>query len=427
MRYVRLFIIMMVLSGVLLGCPKTDEVTPVGEAGETIHLLGVVGFHELIVDSLAKKLAAAHIKVEKDFFYWDTYLAKARLALMNDTREYDVILGPYSQLVNFININKVVALKDVAKRAGMKAEDLYPIIQDKMIDGGNFYCLPYITDTLIYIYRKDLFQKAGLQPPRTITEMYEIGKKLTSGSEYGLACPAGPGEGVTAVWSYFLWSYGGVFFDSSWRPKLNSSRALSATRIYNQILQECAPPAVATWQTEEAVNFFAEGHLAAMILWSGASRILDDQTRSKIAGKIGYAPLPAGDSGRAAPCLEVWGAVVPRTSPHILAAKKFCELLVSQEAFERTAKSGLAPTPIIDLNARYANKWSMTPFAVATRALAMARERPVVPEATQFIPVISSGLNDILMGADLKGTMDTINQQITGIMQLNGRYQKSRP
>jgi multiple sugar transport system substrate-binding protein len=343
---------------------------------------------------------------------------------MNDTREYDVILGPYSQLVPFINNNKAVSLQDVAKRAGMKAEDLYPPIRENVIGDGRFFCLPYLTDTLIYMYRKDLFQKAGLQPPKTIYDMYLAGKALTSGNDYGLAFPAGPGEGVTAVWSYFLWSYGGNFFDTAWRPKLNSPRALSATRIYNQILQECAPPAVATWQTEEAANFFAEGHLAAMILWSGASRILDDQARSKIAGKIGYALLPVGDSGRAAPCLEVWGAVVPRTSPHILSAKKFCELLVSREALERVAKLGMAPTPIVDLNLRYAPKSSMTPFAVATWALAVARERPVILEATQFIPVISSGLNDILMGADLKGTMDTVNQQITGIMQLNGRYEQ---
>ncbi|MCL6590918.1 MAG: extracellular solute-binding protein [Firmicutes bacterium] len=425
MRYILVFIVVIALSWALLGRPGTEEVTPVGESGETIYVLGVVGIHELIVDSLAKKLAAAHIKVEKNFFYWDTYLAKARLALMNDTREYDVILGPYSQLAPFIKNNKTVALKDVAKRAGLKPEDLYQSIREKMIDGGNFYCLPYVTDTLIYFYRKDLFQKAGLRPPRTITEMYETGKTMTSGSDYGLAFPAGPGEGVTAVWSYFLWSYGGDFFDTGWRPMLNSSRALTATRIYNQILLECAPPAVATWQTEEAANFFAQGHLAAMILWSGAWRILDDGGQNKIAGKIGYALLPAGDSGQAAPCLEVWVAVAPRTSPHILAAKKFCELLASREAFEKTAELGLAPTPLAGLNARYADKRPMTPFAVATRALAMARERPIVPEATQFIPVISSGLNDILMGAGLKVTMDAINQQITGIMQLNGRYKKN--
>lgn len=420
LRLAVLFIVCLVLPG----CFDSDRPTPIGEQGETIHLLGVVGVHETIVGLLERKLAASHIRLEKNFYYWDTYLAKARLAMMNDTREYDVILGPCSQLVHFIHAGKTVSLADVAAQKNLRAEDLYPAVRQNTVFQGNFFSLPYMADSLIYIYRTDRFRQAKLLPPRTIGAMYGAGKKLSAGSDYGLAFPAGPGEGNTSVWSYFLWSYGGEYFDAQWRPTVNSTRALAATRIYNQILQECAPPAVATWQTEEAVNFFGEGRLAAMILWSGASNILEDPSRSKVAGKIGYAPLPPGEGGRAIPRLEAWGAIVPRTSGHIISAKKFCALLISRESLQAVAASGIAPTPLPEINRRYAVGSPHAAFRVAAESLAIARERPNIPEATQFIPVIGAALNDILMGSELAGAMDGANRQITGIMQLNGRYKK---
>lgn len=426
MRRIQIPFLVILCSLLLVGCISSDTLTPVGEEGETIHILGIVGVHEAIVNSLEKKLAASHIKIDKNFFYWGTYLAKARMAFMNDTREYDVILGPCSQFTSFIRNNKTVSLEDVAKRADLKSQDLYPSIRKNVIFDNNFFCLPYLADSLIYIYRTDLFHKAGLNPPRTINEMYGIGKKLTSYSDYGLAFPAGPGEGTTPVWSYFLWSYGGEYFDTAWHPTINSTNSLNATRIYNQILQECAPPAVATWQTEEAINFFMAGHLASMIIWSSASNILGDKNHSKIAGKIGYAPLPVGDSGRAVPSMEVWGVIVPRSSQHIISAKKFCELLLSRDSLEMIAKSGIAPTPLPDINLHYASDSSGSSFTVATKSLAISRERPNIPEAIQFVPVIGSALNDILMGDELKATLDGASQQIEGIMQLSGRYKRKR-
>ena len=422
---VRSFGLLVVLSGMVLGCFNSDQPTPIGDQGETIHLLGVVGAHEAIVGALERKLAASHIRLEKNFYYWDTYLAKARMAIMNDTREYDVILGPCSQLIHFANNNKAVALEDVAERVGFEVKDLYPPIRGNVFARDHLFCLPYLADSLIYIYRADLFHKMGQKPPRTINEMYGIGRRLTFGNgDYGLAFPAGPGEGVTSVWSYFLWSYGGDYFDAGWHPTLNSRRAADATFIYNKILQDCAPPAVATWQTEEAVNFFAAGHLAAMILWSSAANSLEDKTLSKVAGKIGYAPLPVGGGGKAFAQMEAWGVIVPRASQHIIAAKKFCELLVSRESLATAAQSGIAPTPLPEINRRYAAAAVHPAFVVAAQSLAVSRERPNIPEATQFIPVIGSALNDILMGAELQAALDGANRQIEGIMELNGRYKK---
>ncbi len=426
MRWIQILFLGILSCIILTGCFDSDKLTNVGDEGETIHVLGVVGVHEAIVESLEKKLAAAHIKVDKNFYYWGTFLAKARLSIMNDTREYDVIMGPCSQFSGIINYNKAVSLEDVAERVQLTLEDLYPSIRKNAIFKNKFFCLPYMADSLIYIYRTDLFHQAGIEPPHTILKMLEIGKKFTSGNTYGLAFPAGPGEAATPVWNYFLWSHGGDYFDSNWTPLINSSHALTATRIYNQILQECAPPAVATWQTEEAINFFTAGHLASMILWSSSSTILNDKNRNKFAENIGYAALPVSDIGASIPSMETWGVIVPRSSKHIISAKKFCELLLSRPSLEKIAQLGMVPTPLPVINQLYSTNSSNRAFTVAAHSLAAAKESPNIPEAAQFIPVIGSALNDILMGANLDDTLDSANEQIEGIMQLSGRIKKHK-
>ncbi len=411
---------------VAAGCFEANNLTPVGEQGETIHLLGVVGVHESLVDLWEKRLAPYHIKIEKNFYYWDTYWAKARMAIINDTGEYDVILGTCARLNHFVNSGRVLPLNDVVQRVGLKPAALYRPLQQSLAVNGKFYCLPYLVDTPIFIYRRDLYQRAQLTPPHTLQQMYQNGKKLTTAGYFGMAFPANPQESAATAWSYFLWSNGGDYFDSQWRPTLNSRQAQAATRIYNQTLQECAPPAVATWQTEEAVNFFAGGHLAAMILWSGASNILDNYEKSRVAREVGYAPLPAGDLGRAVPPVEAWGAIVPSRSKHILAAKKFCEIMIGRPALEEVARLGIAPTPLPEINQRYAGPEAHTPFAIATRLLTVARAQPALPESTQVNALIGSALNDILTGADLKITLGSLDQQVEGIMRLNGYYQKNR-
>lgn len=406
----------------LTGCFWSQSRTPREKEFETIHLLGTVGVHEMVVELIEDELAAAGIKIEKNFFYWDTYMAKARLAIMNETGEYDVIMGPGCELVNFARSGKVIALNDIAERSGLRPDALYPqILKDVMVD-GSFYVLPYLADALIYIYRRDLFARTGITPPVTISAMYRLARKMTTGSVYGLAFPASPYDTVTSVWSYFLWSSGGDYFDDDWRPVIDSPQSMAATRVYTLLLQECAPPSVATWRTEETVDFFAGGELAAMLLWSGVSQVLENSEKSRVAGKVGYAPLPVGATNRAVSPFGHWGIVIPRAARHIIAAKKFAESLVAVKTFKAIAEAGMAPTPIPEINREYARKYPEKPLAVATKLLEVAKERPQIPEAGQYIPIIGSALNDILIGAKLRTTLEEANKQISELMKAGGYY-----
>ena len=341
----------------LTGCFWSHNYNSQEEKFETIHLLGTVGVHEMFVELIEDELANAGIKIEKNFFYWDTYMAKARQAILNETGEYDVIMGPNSELYRFIRSGKLIALNDVAEQAGLAPDALYPQILNSIMFENKWYSLPYLADVLIYIYQHDLFAQMGTIPPTTITQMCELARRMTTDSIYGLAFPANPYDTVTSVWSYFLWSFGGDYFNDDWHPLINSPQSVAATKVYSSLLQNCAPSAVATWKTEEAVDFFTGGKLAAMIIWSSAMPVLNSSDKNVITGKIGYASLPLGRANKAISPFASWGIMIPRSAKHIIAAKKFAVSLVSIETFRTIAESGMAPTPLPRINREYAKKY----------------------------------------------------------------------
>lgn len=418
MRFFQLLLIMTCLF-FMAGCWKSESSVLHPVQRETVRLLGPVGVQETMIEAIDELLTASGIHLEKHFYYWDSYLAKARRTIINETREYDIIVGPALELINYIKSGKVLPLNDVAERAGVEATLFYPAVAEVFIYEDKFYALPYLTDTLVYIYRRDLYEKEKLTPPEDMREMYRTALKMTDNDLYGLAFPVNPKTDASINWTYFLWSFGGDFFDSQGQPVVNSLPALASAEFYTEILRKCAPPTVATWHTEEAVSFFMEGKLAAMISWSGVAALLENESLSKVAGKVGYAPLPPLlATKQSVTPMEIWGIVIPRAGRNIIGAKKFAELLVGHDFLETIGRQGLVPTALPAINRVYSELIPESPLAVATKVLDSSRLLPYTPDVNQYIPIIGSALIDILMGAEAQSILDEVNAQLKEIINI---------
>ena len=53
-----------------------------------------------------------------------------------------------------------------------------PAYREANIVGGKVIALPYFADAQFLYYRKDLFEKHGVQPPKTWTELHDGTKKI---------------------------------------------------------------------------------------------------------------------------------------------------------------------------------------------------------------------------------------------------------
>src|SRR5262245_44244115 len=98
---------------------------------------------------------------------------------------------------------------------------------------GALYALPYVGNSQLFFYRKDLFEKYKLKEPskwddvleaaKTIQEKESVGTKT-----YGYVMRAAQGNAAVADFMPIFWAFGGEMFDSSGKPTVNSPQGIAA-------------------------------------------------------------------------------------------------------------------------------------------------------------------------------------------------------
>ena len=166
-------------------------------------------------------------------------------------------------------------------------------------DKGQMLSLPWSVDYFILYYNKDLFQKKGVEVPKTLDEMAVAAEKLTDPKEgvYGFV-----GRGLRnanmAMWSNFYLNYGGEFLDAKGNILSDGPEAIEATKLYQRLLTKCAPPGVAGFNWMESMASFTQGRAAMWIDATGWAPPIEDPTASRVPGKVGYTVVPDGLKGR---------------------------------------------------------------------------------------------------------------------------------
>lgn len=117
----------------------------------------------------------------------------------------------------------------------------------------------------LLIYRRDLFEKAGLRPPKTLDEVQAAAEKLDSEGVAGIALGTAPGDGFTAeTFEHIALASGCQLVDDGGAIKLDSPPCVDAFRRYGAL----AGFSVEGSQDLEAVRGTYFAGQAAMMFWS---------------------------------------------------------------------------------------------------------------------------------------------------------------
>lgn len=162
------------------------------------------------------------------------------------------------------------------------------------------YGFPWATGTAILFYRKDLFADAGITaPPATWDEFLATALKLNRPPErYGAFTHAGrQGDYITQDFFPIMWAHGGELWDGkAWKAAgvLNSPANAKALAFYASwsLEHHVVPAESANWGNEEVFNALAQDKVAMGQFWATFGAFLEDPKTSKVAGKMGYAPVP---------------------------------------------------------------------------------------------------------------------------------------
>ena len=155
-------------------------------------------------------------------------------------------------------------------------------------DGKRYYLpLHYV---VIYLYcRQDLFQQAGLQPPKTFDEFLTAAKALTKDGVYGYGMRGG--AGCFDNWGPFVLG-GGASFD---KGGMLGEKALAANRWFVELgtTHKVIPPSAPTDAFRQIVDSFKAGRTAMAIHHIGSSA----EVVGALGDKASAVPVPRAPDG----------------------------------------------------------------------------------------------------------------------------------
>ena len=187
--------------------------------------------------------------------------------------------------------------------------------------GASLYGVPGLhSGSVVYFYRKDLFEAAGLQPAKTWDEFKAAAIKLNKPGEVAGCSFIGANDFslATVSWYTTFLTTGGKLMTGSpatknFKPNLNSREAVGALQYLIDLLPY-APKNVTAYGFPENVDGFSAGKIAQMVFWSTIAGPVFNPDTSKVADKTGVTPVPAATGQTPQAILGGWGVGIPKNA-----------------------------------------------------------------------------------------------------------------
>ena len=104
---------------------------------------------------------------------------------------------------------------------------------------------------------------------------------------------------------------------------VNSPEGVESLTFFARLMREYGPPGIESYGWSQSIQTFTQGKAVMCADAALFGRQFEDVEKSKVAGKVGYIPHPAGPGGHVAP---IWGdgLAVSSFSDNKKAAFLFC-------------------------------------------------------------------------------------------------------
>jgi ABC-type glycerol-3-phosphate transport system substrate-binding protein len=268
--------------------------------GVTLRLMvnqpHVTAFTEILAQRWAAETGGA---IEVTAVPYDQLTSQQVLDVQGGAGEYDVFDYFYFGLGQLVEAGALVDLTDwIGQQADLDFADFLPSVNDAYtLYDGRRYGLSYDGDTHVLFYNTELFERSGVEPPRTWDEYDAVTARITAdgAGEYFGAVVQGQQVPVILGCSFInrLAGYGGTLVDAEGRPTLTSDAALAAAE-HLVAVNATAYPTPLQVGFDQANTAFLSGQAAMIDTWTDMSLRAGDPELSTIVGKWGVVPLPVG-------------------------------------------------------------------------------------------------------------------------------------
>ena len=349
---------------------------------------------------------------------WEGLVDRLITALTSTDQTPDVVEVGNTQASTFTSVG---AFSDLTG-------DLDDLGGDDLLDGfvegatvdGKTYAVPYYAGSTYVFYRKDLFEKAGIDAvPTTMDEFVDTAEKLKADNDQ---------KGFSGYWlpgkdwrdgAAFVWDAGGDFAEGdgdSWKGSLTTPETLKGLQAF-QDLYESASGAPADANESDPVTPFCAGKIGMMSRPGWVRGMLTDAKTGcpELAKQIGVFALPGSDGEPAPVLLGGSDIAISAKSPNQDLSRKVVDLMLSEDYQTILAEAGLTPA-----RESFAGKLGDDEFAQA--AIAAASNAKLTPAAPAWATVegkfiLEDLFSQIADGGDVEELATKADDKITATLK----------
>ncbi|MGD8494968.1 MAG: ABC transporter substrate-binding protein [Gemmatimonadales bacterium] len=284
---------------------------------------------------------------------------------------------------------------------------------------GRLYALPWFVDVGMLYWRTDLMDA----PPTSLAGLRRVAERAREAGDvnYGFVWQGARYEGLVTVFLEHVGAFGGSLMDADGTVRVDEEPAVRALTWMRDAVWDVktVPQAALTWHEEETRFAFQNGQAAFMRNWPYAWSLLEGEEGSRVAGRVGIAPMPGTSGGAATAALGGGQLAINANSDHPEAAWAVIEYLTqSEQMLERAAVVGQYPAraALYD-DPRLADALGQD-VAPLKAIVERATPRPVTPVYTQLSELLQIQLHRALTRqAEPREALETAARQMRKLLR----------
>lgn len=290
------------------------------------------------------------------------------------------------------------------------------------------YGMPFGSETSVLGYRKDIFEKHNLKVPENYDELMDLVCKIPQlePGMAGLTSRGSAGHQVGHAFLLHLNPLGGRIFDDYWKPVYDSPEGIKAAQYLKKILK-CGPEGGNAFGFSEMANAFLQGKAAMYLDSVSIAGAVNDPTKSKIVGKVGWAIHPKGKIY--ASQTGGFGIAIPKNSKHKEAAFLLLQWLTSKATDKKIALAGGSPSRMSTyMDPELQMKFPYYPVFAEAFKHAAYDWRPLIAEWGELnAPTLGVALSEAMTGQKtIEQAFADIKPRVIEIMTKAGYYSWGR-
>ncbi len=271
---------------------------------------------------------------------------------------------------------------------------------------GKVNALPILCDYFMVYYNKELFAKKGVAFPKTLDEMMTAAAALNDPAA-GISGFVGRGvrNANVVLWTQLLSGWGQeTVAGKPLKLITDTPDAIASAAYYKKLLSSYGPAGIAGFNWNEAQGLFMQGKAAMWIDATGFAAPVEDKTKSRVVGKVGYGLPPSGPKGHGSVTFGT-GMAIPKASARKEAAYYTMLWMTGRAMAGRMLQVGggipfrTAPLkdPAVLSSLTVPREWAECAAGCAPISMPGL---PVIVPVTEFRDVIGTALTNLLGGAD---------------------------